>query len=348
MQALTTRPSAEVLHPELAKLDGASKSLLFLVSLDEGIATKVMSHLEPEEVARIRKASETLEEVDVSLLLAIHRQFIAAIRDGVPTSLKGSSAYLRRLAGKALGEHRAAYIWDGVEREVSDSMATLSTLDIDTVFPMLEREHPQTLAVIFSLIDAERAAQLLTRFSVEAQTEILRRTAQLKSIPEAVVRDIEAQLASELSALGEVERRELNGVEAATDLLKMMDQEQTDALLEELADIDEEIAEKIRKALFTFEDLKRIDGRGMQALLKEIQSDQLVLALKTASPEMQEKVFSNISSRAAATLRDDLELMGPVRVKDVEEAQQAIVDVALRLERENVITIAREGAGALV
>ncbi|MEM9068647.1 MAG: flagellar motor switch protein FliG [Myxococcota bacterium] len=347
MEALTT-PLSEPLHPGLLTLDGASKSLLFLVSLDEAIATRVMSHLSPSEVGLIRKASESLEEVDIDLLLAIHREFISAIRDGVPTSLRGSGAYLRRLAGKALGEHHAAYIWDGVEREVSDSMATLSTLDVDTVFPMIEREHPQTLAVIFSLIDAERAAELLSRFSVDDQTEIMRRTAQLKSIPESVVKDIEEQLASEISVLGEVKRRELNGIEAATELLKMMDQEQSEALLEELADIDEEIAEKVRKALFTFEDLKRIDGRGMQRLLKEIQSDHLVLALKTASEEMREKVFGNISSRAAATLRDDLELMGPVRVSDVEEAQGYIVEAALRLERENAITIAREGAGALV
>ncbi len=344
-EALITRHDED---PRLAALDGSAKALLFLVSLDESIATAVMGSLSPEEVGQIRKASETLEEVDVDVLLAIHREFISAIRDGVPTSLKGSSAYLRRLAGKALGEHRVAYIWDGVERDVSGSMATLSELDIDTILPMLEREHPQTLAVILSLIDAQRASELLGRFSVEQQTEVLRRTAQLKSVPESVVRDIETQLASELSALGDVERREFDGIESATELLKFMEPDRVEELLEELGDIDDTLAEKVRKAMFTFEDLRRIDARGMQQLLKEIQSDQLVVALKTASEEMREKVFGNISSRAAATLRDDLELMGPVRVTEVEAAQQAVVDVALRLEKAGTITIAREGGGALV
>lgn len=344
-EALITRHDED---PRLAALDGPAKALLFLVSLDESIATAVMGNLSPDEVGMIRKASETLEEVDVDVLLAIHREFISTIRDGVPTSLKGSSAYLRRLAGKALGEHRVAYIWDGVERDVSNSMATLSELDIDTILPMLEREHPQTLAVILSLIDAQRASELLARFSIEQQTEILRRTAQLKSVPESVVRDIEAQLASELSALGDVDRRELDGIESATELLKFMDPDRAEELLEELGDLDDTLAEKVRKAMFTFEDLRRIDSRGMQQLLKEIQSDQLVVALKTASEEMREKVFGNISSRAAATLRDDLELMGPVRVTDVEVAQQAIVDAALRLEKAGTITIAREGSGALV
>ena len=123
-------------------------------------------------------------------------------------------------------------------------------------------------------------------FSLDDQIEIMRRTAQLKSIPESVVADIEAQLSAELSALGDVQRRDLNGIDSATQLLKFMDTEKSEALLEELADIDEDLASQVRKAMFTFEDLKRLDSRGMQQLLKEIQSDQLVLSLKTASEEI--------------------------------------------------------------
>ncbi len=329
-------------------IQGPAKALLFLVSLDEAIATTVLAQLSPDEVGLIRTASESLEEVDVEVLLSIHRDFIEAIRLGVPTSLRGSSAYLRRLAGKALGEHRVAHLWDDKERDVSNTMATLSHLEVDTILPMLEREHPQTLAVIFSLIEPKRAAELLDRFPIDRQREILRRTGHLHSVPETVVHDIEAQFASELSALGDVKRHEIDGIESATELLKLMDAERSEELLEELTDLDEELASKLRKAMFTFEDLRRIDGRGMQQLLKEISSDQLVLALKTASDQMREKIFGNISKRASATLRDELELMGPVKVEDVEAAQQAVVEVAMRLERDGAIVVMREGGGGLV
>lgn len=327
---------------------GAAKALLFLVSIDEKVATAILGRMSVDEVRSIREASDALEEVDPRVLLSIHRDFIGAIQAGVPTSLRGSGAYLRRLAGKALGEHHAATIWDGPARDVSPTLTTLAELDPERLLPMLEREHPQTLAVVLALLDAKKGAAVLGRLPLDVQIDVVRRAAGLKAVPVSVVRDIETQLSQEVAALGEVDRREIDGLAVATDLLKQLGEQRADALLEEIADADSELAQEVRKALFTFEDLRRLEGRAVQALLKEIGTEQLVLALKTASPELQEKIFANISSRAAANLREELELMGPVRVRDVEEAQRAVVDTALRLERDGVITIAREGSGELV
>lgn len=327
---------------------GAAKALLFLVSIDEKVATSVLGRMSIDEVRAIREASEALEEIDPRVILAIHRDFIGAIQSGVPTSLRGSGAYLRRLAGKALGEHRAADIWDGSQREVSPTLTGLAELDPERLLPMLEREHPQTLAVVLALLDAKKGAAVLGRLPVDVQIDVVRRAAGLKAVPVSVVRDIETQLSQEVAALGEVERREIDGLAVATDLLKQLGEQRAESILEELADADAELAQEVRKALFTFEDLRRLEGRAVQALLKEIATEQLTLALKTASPELREKIFANVSSRAAANLREELELMGPVRVSDVEEAQRAIVDTALRLERDGVITIAREGSGELV
>lgn len=327
---------------------GAAKALLFLVSIDEKVATSILGRMSIDEVRAIREATDALEEVDPRVILAIHRDFIGAIQAGVPTSLRGSGAYLRRLAGKALGEHRAADIWDGGTREVSPTLTGLAELDPERLLPMLEREHPQTLAVVLALLDAKKGAAVLSRLPVDVQIDVVRRAAGLKAVPVSVVRDIETQLSQEVAALGEVERRDIDGLAVATDLLKQLGEQRAESILEELADADAELAQEVRKALFTFEDLRRLEGRAVQAMLKEIATEQLVLALKTASPELQEKILANVSSRAAANLREELELMGPVRVRDVEEAQRAIVDTALRLERDGVITIAREGSGDLV
>jgi flagellar motor switch protein FliG len=172
--------------------------------------------------------------------------------------------------------------------------------------------------------------------------------AQLESIPNGVIEEIERQFAQEIDALSSGSRHKIDGLNAAGGLLKRMNNERTEALLEELSAVDGALAEKLKKALFVFEDLVRIDGRGMQALLKEVSTDQLVLALKTASDEMREKVFASVSSRASGMLREELDLLGPTRIADVEQAQQAIVEQALRLEREGRIQIAREGGADYV
>ncbi|MEM6961013.1 MAG: FliG C-terminal domain-containing protein [Myxococcota bacterium] len=329
------------------KLRAAQRSLLLLVSLEEAVATRILAHLNPDEVRRLREASEGLQEVDAVAILGVHQLFVDAIQGGVPTSLRGSSAYLRRLAGKALGEGKVAELWSDIQLD-DGPVAALSTLDVPTLLAILEYEHPQTLAVILSQIEPTRGSELMARFPLEKQSEILVRMSRLQGVPESVITEIEKQFASEIAALGDTARRDLNGVKAAANLVKRMDNELGEALLEEVAATDHEMAEDLRKQLFTFEDLMRIDGRGMQQLLKEVATDQLTLALKSASENLREKIFGNVSSRAASMIREELELLGPVRLSDVEEAQQAIVDVALNLEKENRISIAREGGGDYV
>ena len=323
-------------------LSGPERGLLFLVSLEERVATAILGHLEQDEVARLRGASDSLKEVDARAITAVHYDFIERVRQGVPASLKGSSAYLRRLAGKALGEGKVAEVWD--DRRVPDGpVAALAQLDVPTILALLEKEKPQTLAVVLTLFDPIRAAELLTRMTPEKQADIVMRMAKLSSIPESVVREIEAQFQAEIDALGDDRRRELPGLQSAAGVLKRLDNEIGEELLEALASIDETLADDLKKNLFVFEDLLRVDGRGMQLLLKEVATDQLVVALKSASEDLKEKIFGNVSSRAAALLREELSLLGPVKLSEVEEAQQAICAVAVQLESEGRITIAQDG-----
>jgi flagellar motor switch protein FliG len=249
--------------------------------------------------------------------------------------------------GQALGEAKAVELWTDV-REGTGAVQQLAELDIPTILGIIDREHPQTLAVILSQIAPIRAAEISSKLTPERQAQVVMRLAQLEGIPNQVIEEIEKQFAAEIAALSSGSRQPIDGVKVAGNLLKHLDSERSEALLEELGSLDAALVAELKKALFTFEDLQRVDARGLQALLKEVSTESLVLALKTASEVIREKVFSSVSSRASQMLREELELLGPTRLADVEAAQQTIVEAALRLEREGKIQIAREGGADYV
>ena len=312
----------------LKRLSGAEKALLFLVSLDESIATRILGHLGDDEVKLLRDSSSAMTEAPPKAIKAVHHEFLERVRQGMPASLKGSSAYLRRLAGNALGEGRASELWS--DKPKSEGAAALAKLETGVLQALLDAEQPQTVAIVLSQLPAAKASEIIEKMEAGRRQDVMLRLAQLESIPEAVFRDIEQAFQVHVEALAEVQRREIPGKKSAADIVKRLP-----------AEIGEE-------PLFTFEDLCRVDSRGMQQLLKEVATDQLTLALKTASDELKEKVFGNISSRAADLLHEELELMGPVKLSDVEEAQRGIIQIALDLEKDGRIAIAREGGGDYV
>jgi flagellar motor switch protein FliG len=316
---------------ELGNLQGSTKAFLFLISLDEEIATRIISHLGDDELKLLRRASEETREVSSQTLLALHREFALRARGGAPTSLKGGSAYLRRLAGKALGEGRVAEVW--TDRAARGGLvAELEKLTPPALLGLLDDESPQTLALILSQFDPTKAADVLAALPKEQRGEILYRMATLQAVPETTFKEIEAELSAELVALSEQpDKRAVGGVASAAAVMKMLKPEHL-----------------IKRAMFTFEDLLRISGRGIQVLLKEIPSDQLLLALRTSSDDMKEKIFGNVSQRAATMLREELEMMGPVRLSDVETAQRTMIERALQLEAEGQIRIEREGSNDFV
>jgi flagellar motor switch protein FliG len=352
--ALSTKPATAATgiqrsgSPEIQPLTGAQKGFLLLISLDETVATRILGYLSDEELKILRKASEQVREVSAGSLLALHREFAARAGEGAPTTLKGGSAYLKRLAGKALGEARAQQLWN--EREDRRGViAELERVETPTLLGILEDESAQTVSVILAQFDAAKAADTLGAMTKERRGQVLFRMAKLEAVPESAIRDIEEEFAGELKALSSgAGKRKVGGVDSAAAVMKRMKAPAMEGLLESMQDVDAAITDQIKRALFTFEDLSRISGRGIQTLLKEIATDQLLLALRTASDDMREKIFGNVSSRAAAMLREELEMMGPTRLSDVETAQRAIVERALQLEAEGQIRIEREGAGDFV
>lgn len=338
--------SLRVNRGALKGMRGAQKALLFLVSVDETVATRILAHLGEDEVRQLRDSSTRMEEAHPHAIKAVHHEFLSRLRGGMPASLKGSHAYLRRLAGNALGEGRAAELFsDGPK---SEGWSAVAGLDTGVLHALLEAEQTQTVAVVLSQLPAAKASELVRRMPPDRRQDVLLRLAVLESVPQAVLQDIEQVFQAHLSTVGSVQRQEIAGRKRTADIVKRLPDELGQEVLEALRGADPEAAETVEKALFTFEDLTRIDSRGMQQLLKEIPTDQLVVALKTASDELKEKVFGNVSSRAADILHEELELMGPVRLSDVEEAQQAIIQIGLDLERDGRIAIAREGGGDYV
>ena len=355
--ALNVRPGGAAPAPvdpkrgpatEIQVLSGPQKGFLLLISLDEAVATRILGYLSDEELKVLRKASEQIREVSSQTLLALHREFASRANEGAPTALKGGSAYLKRLAGKAFGEGRVAQLWN--ERDDRRGViAELERLDPGTLLGVLEDESAQTVAVILAQFEAPRAADALSQMTKERRGQVLFRMAKLETVPESAIREIEEEFAGELKALQtEQSRRKVGGVDAAAAVMKRLKGPALDGLLDSMQDVDAGITDQIKRALFTFEDLSRISGRGIQTLLKEIATDQLLLSLRTASDDMREKIFGNVWSRAAAMLREELEMMGPVRLSDVETAQRAIVERALQLEAEGQITIERDGSGDFV
>jgi flagellar motor switch protein FliG len=325
-----------------SKLSGAQKGCLFLVSLEESVATRIMSHLSSEDVRKLRKAADDLKELEPGALTSVYQEFSEKLQRGTPTNLNGSGLYLKRIVGKALGDGVASEVW----ADASDSPGlgpSLANKDIASILTFIEREHDQTVAVILSQLNSVQANDILSRLSTERQVEIIRRLTQLQNVSASVIEEIEKQFAVETATVGDTKLRTIDGKMAAVGLLKRMTPDQSETLIKELSALDAAMADQLRPLMFTFEDLRRVDARGMQLLLREVSREHLIMALKTASDQIKDKIFGSLSTRAVAVLRDELDAMGPVRVSDVEQAQTAIVEKALQLERENRITIAREG-----
>jgi flagellar motor switch protein FliG len=343
--SIVPAPNAAVSR-ELLSMSGPQKALLFLLSLDEPVAASVIKLLSESELRTLRAASEKTKQVSPSAVHLVHREFAERAKLGITPTLEGSTAYLRKLAARALGDGAAAAVFADEQREPAG--AIVGRLDTDTLAAILEEESAQTAAVVLSRVSAARAAEVVARTTPERRVAIVQRLARLEAVPDDVIQAIEAQLAAEIPADGAARPATVDGLEVAAALVKRLGREDTQALLSGLAETDSHTAEKIKKALFTFEDLRGVDARGMQALLKSVATDQLVIALKTASAELREKILGSLSSRAAGMLREELDLLGAVRITDVENAQAAIVDAALELEGDGTIQIRREGENDFV
>lgn len=324
--------------PKQSDLKGPTKAALWLLSVDEELAVEILSHLNDAEIAQLSAAVKSIPKTTPAELTAIHHEFNQNLALD-PLALNGGFDYLGRIASKALGEDRANEVL-GIKDAQAADQPPLETADLDILSSILKDEHPQVVAAVLANLNPIRGAELVKKLPESLKKDVVLRMASLSRIPRTTLLAAENVLSEALPASQGADK-EVDGIRTAAQLLNNLDNIVSDEILQAMEDNETQAptAKKIRQAMFTFEDLGALDRKGFSTLLKEVESSQLLKALKTASNDIKDKVFASLSKRAAEMLRDDLEVMGPVRLAEVSEAQQSIVTVALQLKQEGKLMI---------
>lgn len=323
--------------------DGVNRSAILLMSLGEEGAAEVFKHLSPKEVQKIGEAMAKMRTVDVQLVDSVLEQFGAEA--GQQTSLvPDNDEYVRSVLKRALGEDKAGLLIDRI-LQGSDiaGIESLKWMDPSGVAELIRNEHPQIIASIVVHLERDHASGILSNLSERTRNEVLLRVATLDGIQPHALRELNEVLAKILAGSDKLKRTALGGVKAAAEMLNFMGSSAETSVLEAIREQDDDLAQKIADQMFTFEDLMKVDDRGIQLLLREVQADSLVVALKGADPELRERIFKNMSQRAAETLREDLESKGPVRVSEVESEQKEILKIVRRLADEGQIMLSGGG-----
>ncbi len=318
------------------------KAALVMLALSEDLAVKIMTQLDEKELRVLSDAVDSMDPLPHSLLPTTLEEFERELQS--PTMPLRGGDYLRRLATSAVGEDKV----DRALTPATPAMEYIRDAKESTLAELLQNEHPQLAAVVLSQLPQERAAAVLLEMPEERQRDLVERVAGLTSIPMRSMQVASESLAEALRELGGEDDEELrcDGIKFAAGLMNELGPEDSDRLFEELEDRNPDLVPSIREAMFIFEDLSRLDERSLQMLMREVPADQLLIALKTASESLRDKFFGAVSKRAATSMREDLEFMPPKRLSEVEEAQRAIVDIAMGMASDGRVNL--DGDGGLV
>lgn len=320
-------------------LTDIEKAAVLLISLGESDAAEILKHLGPKEVQRIGEAMSRLDNVPQSRVEAVVSDFLDVVSDQTGIGIN-NDRYIRAMLNQALGEDKAKTLIDRILFSTNTSgLDTLRWMDPRQVAEIIRFEHPQIQAVVISYLDPDQAASVLAFFDDKVRLDIIMRVAALDQIQPQALQELNDMLESQFSGPRSTQLTRLGGVKSAADIMNFIDTQIEAELMEAMKETDESLATQISDLMFVFDNLMDVEDRGIQVILREVQTDQLVIALKGADTQLQEKIFKNMSKRAAELLRDDLEAKGPVRVSEVEAAQKEILNVARRLADEGEITL---------
>lgn len=327
------------------QLTGAKKAAYLLLCLGEEATGKVFEALEDSEVREISRCMMDIDHVEPALAREILEEFKAARGGDIGVYIHGEDfAKHAILAGS--DNERAHYLIDQVSAGIEGRpLETISKMHPRMVAGMLEEEHPQTVALILSTQKEDHTSRILSELPDGLRGEVMYRIAKIDNVSPEVIGRIEDALQREVGVVVGKDRKQVGGLAKVVEILNNMDKGDDQVILTSIEATDPEMAEELRRLMFTFEDLAAIDSRGMQTILREISTDMLTLALKTASDGIKQKIFSNISQRAADMIEEDLEAMGPRKLSEVEAMQMEVVKVALKLEEEGTVVIPGRGGG---
>ncbi len=329
-------------------LTGRQKAAILLISLGPDVSASVYKHLSEEEIEKLTLEISGVRKVDAKEKEEIVEEFhnIAIAQDYIT---QGGIGYAKQVLEKALGTEQAAAIINRLTSSLQVRPFDFARkADPGQILNFIQNEHPQTIALILSYLEATQAGQILSELPQEMQADVARRIALMDSTSPEIINEVEQILERKLSATVTQDYTQTGGVEAVVDVLNGVDRATERTILDALEIQDPDLAEEIKKRMFVFEDIVTLDGRAIQRVIRESDNDDLKLALKVASEEVKDIVFRNMSKRMVDTFQEEMEYMGPVRLRDVEEAQSRIVAVIRRLEEAGEVVIARGGGDDII
>ena len=313
------------------KMRYVEQAAILLMSLGETDAAEILKHMGPKEVQRIGAAMTQLQNVQQSDVQVVLGNFLDEVRTLTGLGV-GADNYIRKMLVTALGEDKANSLIDRILIGGNTTgLDTLKWMEARSVADIIRNEHPQIQAIVIAYLDSDQSAEILGYFSEKVRLDIMMRVASLDTVQPSALQELNDILEKQFSGNAASQTKSMGGYKVAAEIMNNLDGSIEAELMEGIKEIDEDMGNQIQDLMFVFENLKEVDDRGIQALLREVSSDVLVVALKGADDELQEKIFKNMSKRAAELLRDDLETKPPMRLADVEAAQKEILITARRM-----------------
>lgn len=324
----------------LSKIDQAA---ILLMSLGESAAAEVLKHMGPKEVQRLGTAMAGLANIQQQEVEIVIANFMDEVRTLTGLGM-GSDSYIRNMLVTALGQDKA----DGLVDRIllggnTTGLDTLKWMDARSVSDIIRNEHPQIQAIVIAYLDPDQAAEILNYFAEKVRLDVMLRVASLDTVQPSALQELNDILEKQFSGNAGSQTKDMGGFKVAAEIVNNMDSSMGGELLDSIKEIDEDLGTQIQDLMFVFENLKEVDDRGIQGLLREVSSDVLILALKGSDEILNEKIFANMSKRAAELLRDDLEAKGPVKVSEVEGAQKEILTIARRMADAGEINLGGGG-----
>ncbi|MBS3680052.1 flagellar motor switch protein FliG [Ornithinibacillus massiliensis] len=329
-------------------LTGKQKAAILLISLGPDVSAQVYKYLTEEEIERLSLEISSVKKVDTNMKEEVIEQFhqIVLAQDYIS---QGGIGYAKTVLEKAFGEQEASNIINRLTSSLQVRPFDFARkTDPQQVLNFIQNEHPQTIALVLSYLDPEQAGQILSALPQEMQADIARRIATMDSTSPDIISQVEEVLERNISSSFTEDYTQTGGIQSVVEVLNGVDRSTERTILDALEIQDPELADEIKKRMFVFEDIVILDNRAIQRVIREVENEDLRLALKVSSDEVKDIVFKNMSQRMAETFKEEMEFMGPVRLRDVEEAQTRIVAIIRRLEDIGEIVIARGGGDDII
>lgn len=332
-------------RPKLSKLD---KAAIFLLSLGESDAAAILKHMGPKEVQRVGSAMAGLRTVHREQVQQVMGDFIDTVGDQTGLGV-GADGYIRTMLTQALGEDKANSLVDRILLGGSTSgLDSLKWMEPRAVADVIRFEHPQIQAIVVAYLDPDMAAEVITYFDHKVRLDVLLRVAALNTVQPSALKELNEILEKQFAGNSNTTRANMGGIKRTADIMNYLESGTESQLIEAIRDMDEDLSSKIEDLMFVFDNLAEVDDRGIQALLREISSDVLIIALKGADEAIKDKIFKNMSKRASELLQDDLEAKGPVRISEVEAAQKEILTIARRMADAGEIVLGGKGGEEMI